>query len=243
MEKITKKEKKELKKKEWQEKLKKQEQNRRFKKFGIWATVAVVLIMAVYGLLKIANSPQITSTSSGKLPQVTKEDPTTGNPNAKVTLVEYADFQCPACAAYHPMVKQLLTEYNDKIYFVYRYFPLTATHQNALISSLAAFAAGQQSKFWEMHDVLFQTQNSWASSSNAKETFIDYAKKLDLDIDKFKTDLESDKGKNFINDTYNKGLALGINSTPTFFINGEKIQNPRTYEDFKSLIDNEINKK
>ena len=243
MEKMTKKEKKELRKQEWQDKLKKQERSRRFKKFGIWASVAVVLIAAVFGLIQIANSPQTSSTSSEKLPQVTKEDPVTGNPNAKVTLMEYSDFQCPACAAYHPLVKQLLANYNGKIYFVYRYFPLAATHQNAMISSLAAYSAGLQNKFWEMHDMLFQAQNSWATSSKAKETFMDYAKKLDLDIDKFKTDLESDKGKNFINDTYNKGQAIGVNSTPTFFINGSKIQNPRTYNDFKSLIDNEINKK
>ncbi|OGH37853.1 MAG: hypothetical protein A3B44_01170 [Candidatus Levybacteria bacterium RIFCSPLOWO2_01_FULL_38_21] len=190
----------------------------------------------------MANSPQISSTSSEKLPQVSKEDPATGNPNAKVILVEYSDFQCPACAAYHSLVKQLLSEYNGKIYFVYRYFPL-ATHQNAMISAQTAYAASLQDKFWEMHDMLFQTQDSWAKSSKAREAFVDYAKKLNLDINKFKTDLESDKGKNFINDTYNKGLAIGINSTPTFFINGVKIQNPRTYDDFKKLIENEINKK
>ncbi|OGK52757.1 hypothetical protein A2966_03165 [Candidatus Roizmanbacteria bacterium RIFCSPLOWO2_01_FULL_41_22] len=191
----------------------------------------------------MANSPQTTNTSSSKLPEITKDDPKTGSSSAKVTLVEYSDFQCPACAAYYPMVKQLLSEYNGKIYFVYRYFPLTATHQNAMISSLAAYAANLQGKFWEMHDMLFQTQNSWASSPKARETFIGYAKKLDLDIDKFKTDLESDRGKNFINDTYSKGLAIGVNSTPTFFLNGVKIQNPRTYDDFKNLILNELNKK
>jgi len=243
MEKMTKKEKKEARKQEWQEKLKKQEQNSKLKKFGIWTTVAIVLIAAVYGLLQIANSPQTTNTSSSKLPEITKDDPKTGSSSAKVTLVEYSDFQCPACAAYYPMVKQLLSEYNGKIYFVYRYFPLTATHQNAMISSLAAYAANLQGKFWEMHDMLFQTQNSWASSPKARETFIGYAKKLDLDIDKFKTDLESDRGKNFINDTYSKGLAIGVNSTPTFFLNGVKIQNPRTYDDFKNLILNELNKK
>ncbi len=243
MEKLTKKEKKEAKKQEWQEKFKKQEQNRRLKSFGIWATAALVLIVAVYGLIQIANSPQVTSTSSGKLPQVTKEDPTTGNPNAKVTLVEYADFQCPACAAYHPLVKQLLADYKNKIYFVYRYFPLTQVHQNAMISAQAAFAAGLANKFWEMHDMLFETQNSWANSQKARETFIDYAKKLNLDIDKFTKDIDSTEAKNFITDTSNKGTAIGINSTPTFFINGSKIQNPQTYNDFKSLIENEINKK
>jgi len=242
MEKLTKKEKKELKKLEWEEELKKEKRNKRLKQIGLWVGVAVILIGAVYGLFLIANSPKSTSTSSGKLPQVVSEDPVTGNPNAKATLVEYSDFQCPACAAYHPLIKQLLSEYNGKIYFVYRYFPL-ATHQNAMISSLAAYAAGLQNKFWEMHDMLFQTQNSWASSSKARETFIDYAKKLDLDIDKFKTDLDSDKGKSFINDTYGKGLAIGVNSTPTFFLNGVKIQNPRTYDDFKKLIQDEINKK
>ncbi|OGH14032.1 MAG: hypothetical protein A3H50_03235 [Candidatus Levybacteria bacterium RIFCSPLOWO2_02_FULL_37_10] len=243
MEKLTKKEKKELKKQEWQEKLKRQEQNRKLKTFGIWVAAAVVLALAVFGLLQIANSPQISSTSSSKLPPATREDPVTGNPNAKVTLVEYSDFQCPACAAYYPMVKELLTDFNGKIYFVYRYFPLTATHQNAMISSLAAYAANLQGKFWEMHDMLFQTQNSWASSPKARETFMGYAKKLNLDIDKFTKDIDSGQAKDFINDSYNKGLALGINSTPTFFINGSKIQNPRTYNDFKSLIDNEINKK
>lgn len=243
MEKLTKKEKKEARKQEWQEKLKKQEQNRKFKTFGVWAAAAVILALAVFGLFQLTNSPQVTNTSSGRLPEITKDDPTTGTPSAKVTLVEYADFQCPACAAYHPMVKQILTEFNGKIYFVYRYFPLTAIHQNAMISAQAGFAAGQQSKFWEMHDMLFQTQNSWANSPKARETFIDYAKKLDLDMDKFTIDIDSGEAKNFISDTSNKGTAIGVNSTPTFFLNGSKIQNPRTYNDFKSLIENEINKK
>ena len=243
MEKLTKKEKKEARKQEWQEKLKKQEQNRKLKKFGIWAGVAVVLIAAVYGLIQVANSPQVSSTSSGKLPQITNSDPAIGTPSAKVTLVEYADFQCPACAAYHPMVKQILTEFNGKIYFVYRYFPLTQTHQNAMISAQSAYSANLQGKFWEMHDMLFQTQNSWANSTKARETFIDYANKLNLNADKFTKDIGSGEAKNFINDSYSKGLAIGVNSTPTFFINGTKIQNPRTYDDFKKLIQDEINKK
>ena len=112
-----------------------------------------------------------------------------------------------------------------------------------MISSLAGYAAREQNKFWEMHDMLFQTQNSWANSQKARETFIDYAKKLNLDIDKFTKDIDSGEAKNFINDTYSKGLAIGVNSTPTFFINGSKIQNPQTYNDFKSQIENEINKK
>ncbi|MCL5114116.1 MAG: DsbA family protein [Patescibacteria group bacterium] len=242
MEKLTKKEKKELKKLDWQEKLKKEKRNQLVKKVAIWAGVAVVLVAAVYGLLQIANSPQESSTTA-KIPPVTKTDIGRGNPNAKVTLVEYSDFQCPACAAYHPLVSQLLAELNGKIYFVYRFFPLIQIHQNAMNSAQAAYAAGQQGKFWEMHDLLFETQTSWADSQKAREVFTDYAKKLKLDMDKFKADFDSEKGKSLINDEYSKGLGIGINSTPTFFVNGEKIQNPRTYGDFKSLISNEINKK
>ncbi len=243
MEKLTKKEKKELKKQEWQEKLKKQNRQKAFKKIAIWAGAAVILIITVYGLINLANSPQVTKTSSEKPPLVTSDDPVAGSPSAKVTLMEYADFQCPACAAFHPMVKQLLAEYKDKIYFVYRYFPLINIHKNAMISAQAAYAAGQQNKFWEMHDMLFETQNSWADSQNPEATFADYAEKLNLDINKFNSDIESDKAKSFVQDTYSNGLAIGINSTPTFYINGTRIENPRTYDDFKSLIENEINKK
>ncbi len=243
MGKLTKREKKELKKLEWQQKLKKEQRRTTFKKFAVWIGVAIILIGVVYGLFNLANSPQTSTNSSEKLPLVTHEDPVTGNPNTKLTLVEYADFQCPACATYYPLVKQLLIDYKNRIYFVYRYFPLIAVHQNAMISAEAAFAAGLQNKFWEMHDMLFQTQNSWANSQNARVTFIDYAKKLNLNIDKFTKDIDSGEAKNFITDTYNKGIAIGVNSTPTFFINGSKIQNPQTYNDFKTLIENEINKK
>lgn len=242
MEKMTKKEKKEARKQEWQEKLKKQDQNKKLKKFGIWAGVLAVLILSVYGLFKLVNSPQTEDTASGKVPPVTKEDIAVGSPSAKVTLVEYSDFQCPACAAYHPLVKQLISEFEGKMLFAYRFFPIQS-HQNAMISAQAAYAAGLANKFWEMHDMLFQTQNNWANSGNASETFTDYAKKLKLDINKFKKDLESGETKNFINNQYSQGLAIGVNSTPTFFINGTKIQNPRTYDDFKKLIQDEINKK
>lgn len=242
MEKLTKKERKELKKLEWEEKLKKEKRGKMLKQVGIWAGAAVILVASVYGLILLANSPQ-TNPDLVKLPPITKEDITTGNPNAKAVLVEYADFQCPACAAYQPFINQLMVDFKDKIYFVYRFFPLIQTHKNAMISAQAGYAANLQGKFWEMDNLLYSTQKSWENSSDAKKLFIDYAKTLKLDMKKFQADLESEQGKKIINEQYSQGLNIGVNSTPTFFLNGVKIENPRSYEDFKRLIDDEINKK
>ncbi len=241
MVKLTKKERKEQKKLEWQEKLKKEKKKQLFQKIGLWAGVAVILILVVYGLIQIANSPQESSTTSN-VPPITKNDITTGNPKAKVTLIEYADFQCPACAAYHPFVNQLLVDFSGKIYFAYRFFPLIQIHQNAMLAAQAAYAAGRQGKFWDIGNMLFDNQTSWADSSDARNTFISYAKKLNLNIDKFQKDMDASQTKNFINNELSSGTQIGINSTPTFFINGQKIQNPANYNDFKTLIQNALNK-
>ena len=242
MEKPSKKERKELKKLEWEEKLKTEKRNKMLKQIGIWIGAAAILIASVYGLIQLANSPQ-TNPDLAKLPPITKEDIATGNPKAKAVLVEYADFQCPACAVYQPFINQLLIDFKDQIYFAYRFFPLFQTHKNAMISAQAAYAANLQGKFWEMDNLLYTTQKSWENSSNAKEIFIDYAKTLKLDMKKFEADLESDQGKKTINEQYSQGLNIGVNSTPTFFLNGVKIENPRGYNDFKQLVQNEIDKK
>jgi len=242
MEKLTKKERKELKKLEWEEKFKKEKRNKMLKQIGLWIGVAAILIASVYGLIQLSNSPQ-TNPDLAKLPPITKEDITTGNPKAKAVLVEYADFQCPACAVYQPFINQLLIDFKDKIYFVYRFFPLIQTHQNAMISAQAAYAAYLQGKFWEMDNLLYSTQKSWENSSNAKEIFTDYAKTLKLDLKKFQADLESEQGKKIINEQSSQGINIGVNSTPTFFLNGVKIENPRGYNDFKKLIQDKVDEK
>lgn len=242
MEKLTKKEKRELKKQEWQEKADREKRNALYKKVGAIIGTVLVVIISIVGLIKLAGSSG-PSSSGINVPPVSKNDITRGNPKSKVTLIEYSDFQCPACAAYHPLVKQLLSELGDKIYFSYRFFPLTSIHKNALISSQAAYAAKLQGKFWEMHDMLFETQTSWAESDNAADTFTAYAKKLNLDVNKFQKDMNSDEAKNYVADSQNQASSIGINSTPTFFVNGQQITNPRSYNDFKKIIQDEINKK
>ena len=241
--KLTKKEKKELRKTEWQQKAENEKRNAMLKRWSMIIGIVLVIGLSVVGLIKLAGSSGSSSSSGINVPPVSKSDATKGNPKAKVTLIEYSDFQCPACAAYYPLVKQLLSEFDDKIYFAYRSFPLTSIHKNAMISAQAAYAANLQGKFFEMHDMLFQTQTSWAQTGNAPDTFVEYAKKLGLDSDKFKKDMNSGEAKNYVAGSQNQATAIGINSTPTFFVNGRQIANPRSYDDFKKIIQDELNKK
>ena len=214
------------------------------KEIIIWFAVIAVLIGGLWLLINAANAP-LTPPPPAEIqnvPSVSKTDLTRGNPNAKVTLIEYADFQCPACAVMHATIKQLQGDFKDNLRLVYRFFPLTNIHQNSLISAQAVYAAGLQGKLWEMFDMVYENQESWSDSPQAKSIFVDYAKKLGLNSSKFNSDIDSDSTKKFITDEQSQGLDLGINATPTIFMNGKEIQNPATYEDFKKLIQDEINK-
>ena len=162
----------------------------------------------------------------------------TGQPGAKVTLVEFADFQCPACAYVAPITEQVVAAYKDNpdFSFVFRHFPFPQ-HQNAIAAAAAAEAAGQQGKFWEMYHEIFANQTEWESSANAAELFAGYAQGLSLGVDQFKADSQSDKYDDFITNDAKDGIALGVNSTPTFFLNGEPIVGVQTFEEFKAMID------
>ena len=214
------------------------------KEVGIWLVVIAILIGGLWLLIGLVNnSPSPLAPVEVKSPpSISKDDFIRGNPNAKVTLLEYADFQCPACATLYFVVKKLEGDFKTDLRVVFRFFPLVNTHQNSMISAQVVYAAGLQGKFWEMHDLIFENQNSWANIS-PRDTFIGYAKTLGLNLDKFKADLDANSTKQFITNNENKGIEIGINSTPSFFINGTYIQTPGTYDDFKKLIQDEINKK
>lgn len=241
--KLTKKEKKELRKLEWEEKAKKEVRNETIKKYSIWAGVIAAIILGIGGLVMLVNSSSTPSSQTVTIAPVSDKDITRGDLKSKVTLIEYADFQCPACASYDPVVNQLLEEYKDKILYVYRMFPLTNIHPNAHISAQAAYAAYKQDKFFEMDDMLYENQGDWSNISDPTSIFVGYAKDLGLDLDKFQKDLKSDEAKNYVNDSENRAVSDGINSTPTFIVNGVKITNPNGYEEFKKIIDDELNKK
>ena len=156
---------------------------------------------------------------------------------SQITLIEYSDFQCPACAAYYPVIKQLVKDFPN-LSVVYRHFPLPQ-HGNARVAAQATEAAGAQGKFWEMHDLLFDNQTAWSEEKNPESIFIAYAKSLGLDLDKFKTDSNSQETKTKIQADIQSG-DKEITGTPTFFLNNQKIQNPKGYDDFRSTIEKAI---
>src|SRR3989344_5035913 len=204
------------------------------RKILMWAGIFAGLGLTIYLMILFVNRPlsEIKLTT-----EVSANDRIKGNPNATTTLVEYSDFQCPACASYFPLVKKLLGENGDKIRFVYRHFPLPQ-HQNARLAASAAEAAGLQNKFWEMHDLIFENQFRWEKLSNAKasEEFTGYATQLGLNLQKFAENLNNEELKTKVENDYLSGTASGVNSTPTFFLNGKKMLQPRDYENFKNLV-------
>ena len=159
-----------------------------------------------------------------------------GNPDSKVILINYGDFQCPACGSAHPAIKSTVEKYKDKIQFVFRNFPLTTIHANAKLAAATAEAAGLQGKYWEMHDKIYENQSAWSTLSETDRTgfFIDYAKSLGLDETKFKNDVASKSITNKINYDYALGKAAKVEGTPTFYLNGKKLEQS-TYGDSTNL--------
>lgn len=140
----------------------------------------------------------------------------TGN----IEIVEFSDFQCPACFSVQAPLKDLLAKYSDKVKFVYRHFPLTQIHKNAQMSAQAAEAAGMQDKFWQMHDKLFEAQTEWQGLADPKETFAKYSEELGVDKAKFVIDMESQIVKDIVAQDVLAANQNRIGGTPTFYMNG-----------------------
>jgi protein-disulfide isomerase len=167
-----------------------------------------------------------------------------GSTTPKVTVIEYGDFECPACGAYEPLVQQLETAYtNQPVEFVFRNFPLFQIHPFAMISAQAAEAAGLQGQYWQMHDLLYKDQSEWTansslSASDVVSKFFDgYAQSLGLNVVQFDTDINSDAVKQKVQNDLALGNAASVDHTPTFFINLAQISNPGSYNEFKADID------
>lgn len=163
-------------------------------------------------------------------------DHTKGNASSTVVLMEYSDFQCPACRSYYPIMREIMTEFGDRVLFVYRNFPLISIHFNAEFAARAAEAASKQGKFWEMHDLLFEKQNEWANVANPSPMFESYATLLGLDIAQFQADFVSDQVKDFVRAQRVHAVQSGLQGTPSFFLNGEQIQNPSSVDEFKNAV-------
>ncbi len=154
----------------------------------------------------------------------------------QVQILKYSDFQCPACKTYVPAVKELKREFGDLIDFDYRHFPLDG-FQYSRIAAHSAEAAREQDKFMEMHDLIFEYQEEW-SQGGAREMFFEFAERLDLDMEQFEEDIESEEIARRVESQKQEGIRRMVNSTPTFFLNGQRLrQNPQNYEQFKSIVE------
>lgn len=151
---------------------------------------------------------------------------TKGSDKAPVAIVEFSDFQCPACKAAEPLAAQYENDTTGKIRFIYRSFPLRTVHIHALEAAKAAEAADAQKQFWAYHDILFSQQDDWASQNDPYPKFEQYAKQLKLNIVKFKQDYQSKQLETLVNNDERDGLIIGVNATPTFFVNGIKVEVP-----------------
>ena len=235
---IDKKERYEQKRKDKERETDKQKRARAIKRSVMWIGVLLLVAGCLWALAKIVAKNAPTTTPAELSSAVTTSDWVRGNKDSKVVLLEYADFQCPACGAYNPLLEQLYQESGDKIQIVYRNFPLSQ-HKNAWLAAQAAGAAGLQGKFWEMENKIFENQRQWSELANPRDTFIQYAESLGLDVNQFKKDIDSKQVKDKISSDQNGGNLSGIDHTPTFFLNGKEIQ-PTSYDELKNLITQSI---
>jgi protein-disulfide isomerase len=153
---------------------------------------------------------------------VVNESSPSGEVAKQVTLVEFSDFQCPACQSTDPLIRQLLEKYGNKVQFVYRNFPLEQIHKNARAAAIAAEFASAQGKFWQYHDKLFDNHDEWAEQKDPKPFFKKYAQELDLDIGTFDGAFSDPTLSDIVDTDVRDGNALGVNATPTFYLDGVK---------------------
>ncbi|MBP9716686.1 MAG: DsbA family protein [Candidatus Levybacteria bacterium] len=225
----------------WQNELKKQERADMLKKIMMWGAILGVSILGLAGLVLIADKSTSTTETpieNANLPKMTENDIVVGERNAKVTITEYADFQCPACASYNPTLNRIVEE-NPDVKVIYRFFPLRGIHKNALISGQAGYAAHKLGNFSEMKDLLYANQADWENLGDPKEIFEGYASSIGLDVEEFRTIMNSEEAKKAVEDGEKEAIGLGLNSTPSFFI-GNKQFSASTYDEFKKLIDEEL---
>lgn len=218
----------------------------------VLSAIGAVLIIALVGVSVLISKSSTTPANKNVAPNSellvrsdsyhsASPDQIGASSSAQVTLVEFGDFQCPACGAAFPTIEQALSDYQEKIDLVFRHFPLTQ-HPNARIAAEAAEAAGAQGKFYDMYRKLYENQAEWSESKDPLSLFQNYAKGIGLNIDQFTADVKANKFSDKISRDLSDGNQLGVNATPTFFVNGQRIVGVPTYTQLKNLIEADLAK-
>jgi protein-disulfide isomerase len=190
-----------------------------------WVVVGVITVLLFGGAIWYSSSLTEKSNQGVETKANIK-----GNPEALVKLVEFSDFQCPACASFQPALKELEARYPDQLSLEFKHFPLPM-HPYSMQASVATESAGQQGKFFEFHDLLFANQQEWSSSATPGIYFTRYAEQLGLDVELFRDHQKSIILRDKVRKDAQDGRDIGINATPTFFLNGEKMTFV-TFDDF-----------
>jgi protein-disulfide isomerase len=250
---LTKKQIKELRKLEKMQSRNLEEKNGTVKWIAITVISAIFLLLFV-GIIVVAKNKNNPQTATGKaqfasnghtriMTKDGKDSTNSANQSQKmVTMVEYGDLQCPACKAYHPVVLQLLQAFPERLKLVFKNFPLTQVHPNAMAAAVAAEAAAKQGKFFEFVDNAYNKQEEWAGQVDPQAKFEEYVKSLGMNVEQFKKDQKDPSISKLISDQNTEGIQNGVTGTPSFFIDGKKIDNPANIEDFKKIISEELKK-
>ncbi|MFH0928224.1 MAG: thioredoxin domain-containing protein [bacterium] len=170
-------------------------------------------------------------------------NPSLGAENAAVVIREYSDFQCPACRVAVPEIESALQKYSDVARLEFNYFPLRQIHPNSQAAALAAAAAAEQGKFWAFHNLLFEKQEEWSGELDPVPLFVEYFKTLEGDPDAFKQAIDDRKYAAAIQDDVDEAAKLDITSTPTFFVNDERVVGARSAADWEVLIQKHLTDK
>lgn len=213
----------------------------------IVAAVIVAGGIAIYMSRQGSTAAESLDAQGGSAPSVTVPPPGGGRirgaADAPITLVEYGDYQCPTCGLYHPITQELLQRYPGKLKLEFHHFPLITMHSNAMAAALAAEAAGNQGKFWEMHDQIFEGQKEWGDlrnpNPNAEAVFLRYALRLGLDSNKFMQDMRSPAIRDRVLADVTKGNAI-VKGTPTFVLDGQLLTNLPDLQWFVDYIDRKL---
>jgi len=201
-----------------------------------WMIFAIIVVAIVGGMIYIStqnrlnvsdiNNDQLNTIIGAESRNGDIADHEIGSKSPKVTIIEYADYQCPGCSAAAPKAKALAEKYKDHVRLIFRNFPIASSHPNARAAAAVAEAAGLQGKFWEMNKLLYTNQDAWknANITDRDNIFKSYAEQLKLNIDQYKTDIASNKVKNKIDFDMALGRKHGVAATPTFYINGKNTE-------------------
>ncbi len=209
------------------------------KRYLPFVIIGAVLVLALgAGALMFRSSqPQPQSPTPASSPGNPAATPLVPAAKGIVTLEEFGDYQCPPCGIVHPMVKKVKSEFGSSVRLIFYHYPLTMVHKNALDAAHAAVAAGQQGRFWEMHDLLYESQKEWAEAPDLRPYAVGFASKLGLDVARFTREMDSPQVDATVQADVQRAASRGVNATPTIFIDGQLFDNDKmTVENLRKEI-------